>query len=268
MRRAIIDKTGQDNSATRTMVNSAGVRLSSRAVLTDSPDLDQTEFETVLRRWLKLGWWTALLSAATLLLVHYANFFLLDRPRMILDANGEVTVWSWASMLATGTVAAYALLGVCVQPRRWQLFSLLAVLCAYFSLDDQIALHERIASLAYRVLRLPESWDSVIWPVLYLPLLAAAFIALFRLSGTGPVRIKTTIRSGLFALVAAVVAEVASAPWSTDNNVVHILEGGVEEALELAGWLLVATGTLAAALTQVGGGRSATRSGFLGRFNV
>ena len=66
------------------------------------------------------------------------------------------------------------------------------------------------------------------------------------------------MRSGLFALVAAVIAEVASARWSIDNNVVHILEGGVEAALELAAWLLVATGTLAAVLTQLGGGGAGT----------
>jgi uncharacterized membrane protein len=203
-----------------------------------------------LGRWLRFGLTTALVAAVILLLVHYANFILLDPPLGVLDANSERTVWTWASALATGTIAVACLLGVCVEPTRWGLFLPLSAVCAFLSLDDMIGVHERVSELIYQALEIPETWDSVIWPVLYLPLLAVAFVGLIRISSSSPPQIRASIRLGLVALVLAVIVEVVSAPWSTDNNPVHIVEGGIEEALELVGWTLAATGTLAAVLSQ------------------
>ena len=233
------------------MVKKASARLRSIFRPLDQQASVQGPIDLRLGRWLQLGRTTALIAALTLLLVHYANFIFLNSPLSFLDANSEGTVWSWASALATGTVTAAALLGICVEPARLGLFLSLSAVCAFLSLDDMVALHERVAEWAYETLRIAETWDSIIWPVLYFPLLFIAFLGLLRISRASPPQIRATIKLGLWAFVLALALEIISAPWSTDDNLVHIVEGGVEEALELAGWLLAATGTLAAVISPL-----------------
>jgi len=45
-----------------------------------------------------------------------------------------------------------------------------------------------------------------------------------------------------------VVLEAATWPWSTTDNLVHILEGGVEEAAEMTGWILIAVSLTASGI--------------------
>lgn len=66
---------------------------------------------------------------------------------------------------------------------------------------------------------------------------------------------------GLGLLAMAVALEVLSAPWSQGVNPVHTVEGGIEEALELAGWVLVGSGVLGAVVTGIARGASDRQPG-------
>ena len=76
-----------------------------------------------------------------------------------------------------------------------------------------------------------------------------AAVLLLRVSESAPARGRRCLSVGLGLLVVSVFLELVSAPSSTDRNVIHTLEGGLEEAAELAGWILIATG-LASLLAQ------------------
>ena len=193
----------------------------------------------------------AVVAAVTLVTIHWANGFLLGRPRVLLDANAEGSVWTWASVLATGTAAFGALLAASTRASRRVELYFLSGICAFLSLDDMIALHERIAVLICHIVGISETWDSVVWPILYGPLLLIAVLMFFRMARARPKPVQRPIAAGLAALGVAIVLEFASAPWSVGANAVHILEGGVEEALELGGWMLIASGVVAAALTDL-----------------
>lgn len=124
----------------------------------------------------------------------------------------------------------------------------MGAICAFLSLDDMVGLHEGGAALVCRLLGLPLTWDSVIWPVVYLPLMGTTGLVLLLIARSAEPVVARSLRVGLLALAIAVILEVVSAPWSTDGNWVHVVEGGLEQALELFGWILLAAGTLSAAL--------------------
>jgi hypothetical protein len=101
------------------------------------------------------------------------------------------------------------------------------------------------------VLGLSSAWDSVVWPVLYVPLLLAVVVILDGLTRDGPAPIRRQTRVGLALLGGAVALEVASAPWDAESLAVATVEGGFEEAAEQAGWTLLASAVVATALRDV-----------------
>jgi len=132
------------------------------------------------------------------------------------------------------------------------LYGALALSAAFLSLDDLTALHERLAGLAVRILRLSDAWDSVLWPAFYAPLMLAIVLILERVTRNRPADIRWQAGVGVALLGAAVALEVVSAPWSTTEwSLVHTIEGGFEEAAEQAGWTLLASAVMANALCDL-----------------
>jgi hypothetical protein len=121
---------------------------------------------------------------------------------------------------------------------------------AYFSLDDAVLIHEKIAgALDF----FPHS-SRIIWPLLYLPLLVGLTIQLWRIAEAQPgPRVRVLVRGGLVALVVAVLLEGGSpllfALGQGEGSIGYELEVAVEEGLEMTGWLWI-TGGIAIALVQ------------------
>jgi hypothetical protein len=193
----------------------------------------------------------ALAAVALQTLVDLFDFWALDREVELLLADSDLGVFSWGSVAAAAVVAVGALLLSMVDRRRRVLLWFVAASAAYFSLDDQVGLHERMGDLADRAEGLA-AWEParLLWPVLYLPLLAALGLGIWRLAGGFPPRASRFALAGLALLAAAVVLEVVSAgvirAGYDRGSLLYELEVVAEEGAELAGWILIAGAFLSA----------------------
>lgn len=199
---------------------------------------------------------TLLLSAAAVVLLvvtHLLNRFALDSRVNAFDADADESAWGWAGVVAESSAALLlGLLAVTSARRRATAAAAFAV--AFLSLDDFLALHERISRIGEH---LPFSHAGrVVWPLVFLPLFAVVFVLLWRLAEGETVR--ALVRGGLLLLVVAVGLEMGSsllfAEGEGHGSVAYEAEVAVEEALELAGWTWIAGG-LAATLLDVPAGR-------------
>ncbi len=127
----------------------------------------------------------------------------------------------------------------------------LVALLAYFSADDILLFHERLE--AY--LEGGSQAARIVWPAIYLPLLTTAFLLLWRSAAGRRRATGRSIRGGLYMLVAAVGSEVVSFGMVhvglDEGTFAYELEVIVEEGLELAGWIFVASGLFAAVFDAV-----------------
>lgn len=118
---------------------------------------------------------------------------------------------------------------------------------AFFAVDEVAAIHERLGVEVGAMLGLTEAWDSVIWPIIYLPLAAVLLLGLWQSAQLAPAANARLLRFAMGLLVAAVVLEIASAPFSTVDTaggVVHAIEGAFEEGFELVAWGFIAIALL------------------------
>lgn len=179
------------------------------------------------------------------------DFWALDRDVEALLADSDVGVFAWASVAATFAAALGAALLSSVAPRSRHLLWFVAAAAAYLSLDDLVRIHERLGDLSDRAEGVA-AWEParVLWPALYLPLLAGLFLALWRLCRRLPARQGRFVAVGLVLLAAAVVLEVLSAgvirAGYDRGSFLYELEALVEEGAELAGWTLIAGALLSA----------------------
>lgn len=199
---------------------------------------------------LRTGRVLAVVGAIGLLLAHFTNALLLDHQVPGLDANHENNPLTWASSTVTAMVAAAALVAAIMTGPRVPLV-VLAAGAGFLSMDDMLALHERISLRIVSALDLAETWDSLLWPALYLPLLVVTALLILRMNAIGTLATFRHAVFGLGLLVAAVALEVVTAPWSSGTNLMHTVQGGLEEALELSGWTIIATATMATMLANV-----------------
>jgi hypothetical protein len=205
-----------------------------------------------LDRVLRVGARIAVTAVAVQTLVHLLNAFYDWSPQ--LDANAEYNAMSWASSVATFAAAFAAGLHATLIGERRRTYSFLACVFAFFSLDDAILVHERISEWSVDTVGLSETWDSVIWPALYLPFAGVAVALLAALARAAPARAARFVLVGLLLLLTAVAAEVVSAPTSTSQTASgwgHALEGAYEEGAELMGWILIAAGLMVSSLSEL-----------------
>ena len=196
-----------------------------------------------------------LLAVAVQTAVHLVNAFTFELAP--LDANSEQSISAWATSVTIFSAALACLLLTLAGHTPARPLVAASGLLTFFSLDETLAVHERAGSHAVEFLGLSLKWDSVIWPLLYLPLTGAALAALLAVSRRAQPRVSRLVRAGLGWLVLAILAEIVSAPFSTDQNLVHVWEGGLEEGMELAGWGLIATGLLTSFSSGRDGGAAA-----------
>jgi hypothetical protein len=197
---------------------------------------------------------TLLLSATAVVLLvvtHLVNRFALDNRVNAFDADADDSAWGWAGVVAeSSTALLLGLLAVTSARRRAVTFAAFAV--AFLSLDDFLALHERVSRIGEH---LPFSHaDRVVWPLVFLPLFAVVFVLLWRVAEGEVNAVRAIVRGGLLALVLAVGLEMGSsllfAEGEGHGSVPYESEVAVEEALELAGWTWIAGGMAATLLDR------------------
>ena len=205
-----------------------------------------------LDRLLDLGLRLAVAALALELFAHVGNEWLLDGRVANLDAGAEGNAPTWASSVLTFTAAIGVLLLVLAAPRRRLDLVALALLLAWFSLDDIIQAHERVSGVLDVFESAPEYVRTRLWLPVYLPLFALAGYLLLRVAAEAPARAARFVRIGFALLVVGIAFEVVglSTKWLARRDVVwpDDIRIGLEEGIELAGWAVVATGCVAAAL--------------------
>jgi hypothetical protein len=162
-------------------------------------------------------------------------------------------LFSFASAVATAVCGVFALLLAAGWPHRRTLLLALALILGVLALDDMFAFHERLAGrLDFDVLGVTEI-GNVLWPVLLLPVLGACFAGLWIVSRGLTDRVQRHLRAGLGLLASALVLEAVVGTVLRNvgfdrQSLVYELEVTVEEAAELAGWLLIAVALAAAVI--------------------
>jgi hypothetical protein len=193
----------------------------------------------------------ALVAVVVQSVVHLGNEFLLDDRVQGFDADVEGNSFTWASSVATFTVALAAALHAAAFESHRREFGLLAVIAAWFSLDDVAIIHERAAlKVGEDVLGLPDYAAVRLWLIAYLPLLLLVGLVLWRLADESPPPADRAVRLGLGLLVASIPVEIAGLVTrrvaDDGTDVPEDFRIVLEEGLELGGWIV-----LAAALTAV-----------------
>lgn len=237
----------------------APVDRASEALWDDDTPLGDATDHVVARllRWVVL---LAVLGAVGQGVVHYVNAVFLDLRFGMLNADADQGVFTWASSAVTFS-AAGAIAVVAAQMARFR-FALLgtAAIVAFLSLDDAVALHERIAISHIGPI---EHAGRILWVACTMPVLAAAFLGMAILARRAPLGTGRVVMLGLWMLVAAIVLEFTSPIWfalgSDHGGWLYEAEVVVEEGLELAGWLLIAGGAAGASI--VAAARGAVRPG-------
>ena len=132
--------------------------------------------------------------------------------------------------------------------------ALLGVLLAYLSLDDQVEVHEQLGTWTENALGLPEAIGPRIWVLVYLPVLAAAALLLVWSASNAPARPGRYQMAGIMLLIAATLTEGAGVLTKLLENhgfeSPHRLRAALEEGLELAGWIVLASGLAAASYAR------------------
>lgn len=198
---------------------------------------------------LRLGVALAIAAVAAQSVADLVNFAFLDRSVGQLNADAEPNVWSWASTIATACAGLSLLLLALVRVDRRPSLALVAAATAFLSLDDALQIHERARFGGW------EDSQRVLWPALYLPLLLAVFVVVWRIAGEVASRAGVVVRLGLCFLAAAVAGELAGAVLVAigrgTGTFAYELEVIVEEGLEIGGWILISTGIIADMLDRV-----------------
>ena len=207
------------------------------------PAADDEQHERAAARVAKLGLAVTVVVVAAQTAGHLVNDLLLDRRFWHLNADVDGNALTWASALATLVCASVLVALARAVPARVLRFSLLAAVLTFFALDDLAGIHEDLGSYLARV-GLPDI--AGIWFPVYLPLFGLTFLLLWQIRPV-PGRAAFQLRLGLALLGAALVGEMlAAGALSALDRTAHAwpytVEVALEEAAELAGWILIASG--------------------------
>jgi hypothetical protein len=183
------------------------------------------------------------LAVAVQSVAYVVNVAALDNYWDALNVDSDSGGGAWAS---SGLQFAAAVLMLLLWARSGvdRLLLGLAAVIAFLSLDDLIQVHEHVSRLALK-LHLWAHAGRLVWPAVFLPLLAASFLGLW-LIAQARLEVGRLIRGGLALLVLAIVLEIAAQGlFALDVgrlDAPFVAEVILEEGAELAGWGLIVTG--------------------------
>lgn len=193
-----------------------------------------------------------LLAAAVVVqsVLHVVNVAVFDLSIDHINADFDISIDGWMGTLSTGLAAWAALQLALLSPSLRRPLIALALLCAYLSVDDMLALHEALAVALAAVFPMYERVGYTLWPTVYLPMLGLVGWLLLRTARSIDIKAGRLVVLGLCFLVVAVALE-ATAPvlyalGSGHGAPLYELEVTLEEALELSGWGCIALGLAAA----------------------
>jgi hypothetical protein len=173
---------------------------------------------------------------------HLVDWLATGLDIVLLNADSDQSIYPWIPVVAIFTGALALFLQQLVRPetgfRRW-----LPAVLAYLSLDEMVAIHERLTHILKK-LHIAVAHAREIWPVIYLPLMAATAVALWRMARSMSPRARLFVQTGLVFLATAVVLEAISAKLVDVHPTAYQIEVIVEQDLELAGWTLIGTALL------------------------
>ena len=139
----------------------------------------------------------------------------------------------------------------------------LGVLLVFFSLDDFLEIHENAGLDVSESLGLPDYVGPRLWVVLYLPLAAAGLVLLWRVAAELGGRPRSSILLGVALFGSGYLLEAAGIVTKrieeSGFDLPHLIRAGLEESVELAGWILVAAGLTAGMLAAASRGALAAR---------
>ena len=198
----------------------------------------------------RVGIRIAVVAVLVQTVAHLGNEFLLDDRVEGLDADIEGNSLTWASSVATFSVALCAALHAAAVEKQRREFTVLAALALWFSLDDVAIIHERVAlELGEDLLGMPDYLAVRLWLILYLPLLLLAGLVMWRVAQEAQPPADRAVLVGLGLLVASIPVELAGAVTrklaEDSTEVPETFRVAIEEGLELGGWILIATGLTA-----------------------
>jgi hypothetical protein len=200
---------------------------------------------------LRVGLAIAAITVTAQAVAHVIGVQLLDDRYLHLNADDELGLPAWVSSSATFAAAFAAFLLALMQARIDASLLVLAGLLAFFSLDDAIAVHERLGERVADTLGYGETAQRLIWLILFLPLFAVAGLLLLRSARRLPTQLAGLMYLGLGLLLLALTTELVSSAAYELADVERgswpdTVEVVLEESAELGGWILIATALLAA----------------------
>jgi len=223
----------------------------------DQPD----EPDSLPERILRLGLAMALVAVLIQTTAELTNYFVFDMGVWSFDADADDNGFAWASSVAQFAPAFTCLLLALTGWWSTRRLVALSLILAFFSLDDIARFHENLGSaVREHIFGLETGFGRLIWPIVFFPLLAAAFILLWQFGERAGERAGRFVRVGLLMLVLATFAEAGSSVLhvgdaDAEGRLPDVLEVSIEEGLELAAWILIAsaaTAVVAAVLTRQG----------------
>jgi hypothetical protein len=204
-----------------------------------------------IRRFVTTGVVLAVATVALQSALYLVHVYALDRGTQMFDLE-EGGLVTWLSSSATFAAGLVAFLLSYVDGSQRIRGPALALAIGFLSFDDANFLHERISFRIQEAIDVSDTYLLVIWPMLYFPLLVAVAVLLLQVARETHVA-QRLVSIGLLMLVAAVGMEVAGVALDKAGVDPHswlwTLETICEEGLELAGWILIATGISARLLT-------------------
>jgi hypothetical protein len=199
--------------------------------------------------------WIAAVLVVAQTLLHLTNALLLDYRVWNMNADVDANALSWLSSVATFTAALAAASLAIARPGMRRRMAALAAVLMFFSLDDVVAIHEAVGRDVTAQLPIAPDLARIVWPAVFLPLLAFVAVVLFQARRHAPPRARRLLSVALVMLAVAIVAEGAWSTWYLRGGVIEdwpdAIEVAVEEALELAAWILIAGALFAMAAVRL-----------------
>lgn len=199
----------------------------------------------------RVGFIAALLGLAWLVFGELAASTVVDGVDS-LEPQAEFNIYAFASAGATLVAAVGALLVAVAAEggRQRSLHGALAAVLTYLAADDMLMIHERGGDWLRAHLGLPDLVGVRLWPIVYLPLLAATFLLLAFAARAAARAGGRQIAVGAGLLVLAVLLEPVGilTEWIQDRgyDAPRVARRSLEEGFEQAGWILIATGLIVA----------------------
>lgn len=217
------------------------------AVVSESPGHAAPPPVAIVARLVSIGVVIAVAAMLVQTATHFVNAYVLDGRHAALDATEDGNAFAWLSSVATFAAAfAAAVAAACFARGRRRLLALAAVL-AFLSLDDSVALHERLEHVT--------DTGALVFLAVYLPLLAAAVVLLLGAARRAPASARTAIHGGLALLAFAVAVRAVGGAVAVAGAELpywqRTIGTGLMQGAELGGWILVAAGLTATLCTRL-----------------